>query len=87
MFMSSESFIDNVKVEKGARVRVHTNTDKGLRFTFEAVCQDDAGKAWTGVARIGQDVILETHPFEDHNRAGAEAERLVVEKFVALLRG
>ncbi len=86
MSFVSETFIDNVKVEKGARIRVHTTIDQGIKFTFEAICQDDKGTAWIGVGRLAGEVILETEVMDDHYRAGHEAERLVLARLAALLR-
>jgi hypothetical protein len=87
MDIVSETYIDNVKVEKGARIRVHTNLDRGITFSFEAVCQDDKGHAWIGIGRLGSEVIVETEVLTDHFNAAHEAERLVLERLAALLRG
>lgn len=81
-----ESFIDNVKIEKGARISVPTNLRDGVKFQFVAVCDDDAGKEWHAEAIMHGIVVLKTAGHKDHVAAVDEAERLLLARLAALIR-
>ena len=83
--MRSERFIDNVKVERGARIFMRTNLDTGPRFRFEAVCDNDDGTQWHVVVTIGGTAIITTQSFPDHVRAVSAAEALLIARFAAAL--
>lgn len=83
--MRSESFINGVKVERGATIFVSTNLDTGPRFRFEAVCQNDEGTEWRATVKIGGTTIITTDTFPDYVRAAHAAEAILIARFVAAI--
>lgn len=83
--MRSDSFINGVKVERGATIFVPTNLDTGPRFRFEAVCQNDEGTEWRATVKIGGSTIIPTDTFPDYARAAHAAEAILIGRFVAAI--
>lgn len=77
--------LDGVVLAKGVRFHAASNLEKGMRFRFEAVCEDHRGAAWRVEVSLSGRKVIETGVFDGQARAIAEAERMLVDKFVALL--
>lgn len=76
--------INDVVVERGARIRQFTNLDDGPRFVVFGVCIDDAGTRWRGEVELGGRTILHTEDVDSFDAATRDAEEKLHERFIEL---
>ncbi len=81
--MESRRFVGSVEIKPGAVITHNPNME--LRFTARARCESVDPDVWIGEVVLDGRVVLQTEPVSDYGVAGQQAERLLVDRMIALL--